>query len=267
MSNSEHVNVDQASPARVYDSLLGGKDNFAVDRAAVQAVLAVDPRAAVMPRHNRDFLGRAVRELAHAGFDQFLDIGSGLPTVGNVHEIAQAVNPQAHVVYVDNDPLTHNHAVALLDGCVDRCAFVLADARSPEQILNAPETRRLIDFTRPVAVLTVAVLHFVADAADPAGIVRALMGPAAPGSVLVLSHLTSEGMPKVMAEKLIEVYGDGPAPLYPRSREEIAALFGDLDLVGGLEDVQRWHNDDPAPLEEMRLLCGVAAKTTTTKGR
>lgn len=263
MGDNVHIDTNQPSPARAYDFSLGGKDNFAVDRAAVQAILAVDPRATVMTRHNRDFLGRAVHELATAGFDQFLDVGAGLPTVQNTHQIAQAVNPAARVVYVDNDGLAHNHSVALLNGN-DKCAFVLADARDPERILAAPETRRLIDFTRPLVVLTVALLHFVGDDADPAGIVRTLMCPAAPGSVLVLSHLTSEEMPDAMATRLDEVYGRGPAPLHPRSREEITTLFGDLDLSETLTDVQLWHNDDPPALEAMRLLCGVATKPAKT---
>lgn len=267
MDDSPQVNINVASPARVYDAMLGGSDNFPVDRAAAQAVLEVDPRAAVMPRHNRDFLGRAVVELATLGIDQFLDIGSGLPTVGNVHEVAQAVNPAARVVYVDNDALTHNHAVALLKGS-NQAAFVLADIRSPEAILDAPETQRLIDWSRPVAILNVAVLHFVHDDADPAAIVSTLMGRAVPGSFLVISHLTSEGMPKALADRIEQVYGDGPAPLHPRSREQIRSFFGDLGLVDGqLDDVQCWHNDDPPPLEPMRLLCGVAVKTSTTMDR
>jgi hypothetical protein len=253
------IDVKRPSPARVYDYLLGGTDNYAVDRAAAEQVLTVAPESGEMPRANRDFLGRAVRYLAdEVGIAQFLDIGSGLPTAGNVHEIARAINPDARVVYVDNDPLAHRHARALLAGS-DGVAFINADARDPESILNAPETRRLICLTEPVALLMVSVLHFIADEHDPAGLAGRLLAGAAPGSALAICHVTDEGASPQLLAKIDEVYGSGPAPLRLRSRESIEAMFGGLPLVEpGLVDVQHWRADTATGLNALRLFAGVA---------
>lgn len=253
------IDVTHPAPARVYDYLLGGKDNYPVDRDAARRVMEVAPESGAMPRANRDFLDRAVRVLAdEMGIRQFLDIGSGLPTAGNVHEIAQAIDPDARVVYVDNDPLAHRHAKALLRG-TEAVAFINADARDPDAILNAPETRRLICPNEPVGLLMVSVLHFIPDEDDPASLPAQLLRGALPGSALAICHVTSEGASPQLRAKIDEVYGSGPAPLRLRSRYAIEAMFGGLPLIDpGLVDVQRWRANPDAPLGGLRMFAGVA---------
>jgi S-adenosyl methyltransferase len=176
--------VDASMPnfARVYDYLLGGKDNFPVDRATAEQALAVAPELRVMARENRAFLQRAVRFLvAEAGICQLLDIGTGLPTQGSVHEVAQQVAPDARVVYVDADPVVIAHSRAMLASS-DKAAIIQADLRRPEELLDHPELRALIDLGEPVAVLLVAILHGVTDAEDPVGVVTRLRDAMAPGS-------------------------------------------------------------------------------------
>jgi hypothetical protein len=194
------IDTRAPNPARIYDYLLGGKDHYPADRQAAEAVLAVAPQAREGARENRAFLQRAVRYLAEAGVRQFLDIGTGLPTQGNVHQVAQAVMPEARVVYVDHDPVVHTHANALLTNNSPTTVAVIGDLREPEAILDHPEVRRLLDFTRPIAVLLVAVLHFIRDAEDPAGIVTRLRDAMAPGSYLVVSHATGDFHPHVGAK-------------------------------------------------------------------
>src|SRR5262245_49226429 len=178
--------------ARIYDCLLGGKDNYAVDREAAGKILEIEPRAAAAARQNRDFLRRAVRFLAgEAGIRQFLDIGSGLPTADNVHQVAQALAPASRVVYADHDPVVLSHARALLTSSPEgACDYIDADLRDTPALIT--QAARTLDFTRPVAVLLIAVLHFIPDAGDPAGIVRRLMAATPPGSYLVISHATPE---------------------------------------------------------------------------
>jgi hypothetical protein len=188
--------IDTTKPhsARMYDYWLGGKDNFAADRAVAESVQAAYPAVRIGARENRAFLGRAVRYLAaEAGVRQFLDIGSGLPTTNNVHEVAQAVTPSSHVVYVDNDPLVHTHARALLSSAPGgRTAYIQADARQPEAILSHPVTQEVLDFGQPIALILAAVLHFIPDEDKPAEVLATLLGPMAPGSYLVASHFTTE---------------------------------------------------------------------------
>lgn len=247
--------------AGVYDYLAGGRDNRPEERSAAQIVLEKAPYARLMAGYNREFLLRAVKELATAGHTQFLDIGAGLPLdTGNVHEVVQAINPGARVVYVDNDPRAHAHAKAILDGN-GQVAFLEADARNPEAILAADETLRVIDFSKPVVVILVAVLHFVGDEADPAGIVRTLMEATAPGSVLVLTHVSHGTMPPDVLDAIGAMYREAETPLRIRTPEQIVDLFGDLPIDGGgLEDVQVWHNPTPQPLEPMRIFAGIAVK-------
>jgi O-methyltransferase involved in polyketide biosynthesis len=181
--------------ARIYDFLLHGKDNYAADREAARELLAAIPGAAAAARDNRAFLSRAVRFLAcEAGIRQFIDLGTGLPTQGNVHEIAQATEPLAHVVYADNDPVVVTHAAALLADSL-KVTAVQADLRNPDHLLSLPAVRALIDFTQPVAVLMIAVLHFVPDHDDPWSIVARYTSMLPPGSYLVLSHVTGDGTP------------------------------------------------------------------------
>jgi hypothetical protein len=230
------------NPARIYDYLLGGKDWFPADEAAAKELLALVPEAHAGARENRAFLGRAVRYLAgEARIRQFLDVGTGMPTQGNVHEVAQAVDPDARVVYVDHDPVVHVHANALL--AEPTTAAVLADLREPERITQHPKTRALLDLDRPVAVLLVAVLHFVTDDEDPAGIVGHLRDALPPGSFLVVSHATGDFRPEV-ADEVTAVYERASAPLVLRSRAQVAALFHGFELLPpGLVQPAAWRPD------------------------
>src|SRR5271155_1152888 len=188
-SSSSSLGIDTTVPstARMYDFWLGGHDNFAADRAAALKVSQVAPEAQLMAVENRGFLRRAVRYLAaDAGITQFLDIGTGLPTQGNVHQVAQDINPAARIVYVDNDPMVLAHSRALKTG--GNTAVIEADLRDPAAILNHPRTLELIDFREPLAVLLVAVLHFIGVGDDPYRIVGSLYGALPPGSYVVISH-------------------------------------------------------------------------------
>ena len=222
--------------ARIYDFLLGGKDNYAADRDAAQRLLDAVPGAAAAARDNRRFLGRAVWFLAReAGIRQFLDIGTGLPTRGNVHEIAHAANPGARVVYADNDPVVVTHARALLADSLT-VAAVHGDLRDPDRLFALPDVRAFIDWDEPVAVLMVAVLHFLEDRENPWAAVDAFKAQMAPGSYLVLSHVTSDDTPADVIRQAAEVYQNASAPGMARTREQIARFFDGLDMVSpGLE--------------------------------
>lgn len=239
------IDTSQPSAARVYDYLLGGKDNYDADRTAAQFVLDVAPEMADVARENRRWLVRVVRHLVEQGFDQFIDLGSGLPTQENVHETAQSLDPGARVVYVDHDPMVLAHARALLEAGNGTTAYVHADVRNPREVLDAPELARTIDLTRPVALLAVAVLHFVADEDGPARIVRTYADALPSGSRVAIACGSSDGLTGELAERVRTYFGpDVPSPLYLRSRQEIAALFGDMHLEEpGLVRVTDW----PAP--------------------
>ena len=187
----------------MYDALLGGSHNFAVDRDVASALTSIEPTARDAARANRAFLGRAVRFLVDAGIRQFLDIGSGVPTLGNVHEIAQSVAPESHVVYVDTDPVAIAHSKSILAGN-DRATIVHADLREPEEILTHPEVKRLIDFDQPVALLLVAVLHFITDDEHPGDLVKEYLAALAPGSYLAMSHGTLDGRSSKVVEAVRE---------------------------------------------------------------
>jgi hypothetical protein len=250
------VDVTKPSSARIYDYVLGGKDNFEVDRETADKVRAVIPEGPRAAHDNRGFMARAVRFAAQLGIRQFLDVGSGLPTQGNVHEIAQEIAPGSRVVYVDNDALTHAHSVALLDGDPDT-AFVVGDVREPEAILASRPAQELLDFSLPVAVLCVALFHFVGDDDDPPGLVRRLVSDTAKGSVLVVSSFTDEDMLPDVRALISQVYGEN---LLPRSREWIERLFPWPLVEPGLADVARWRGDPDAPIGRIRLLGGVAVR-------
>lgn len=240
-----------ASSARVYDWWLGGDHNFLADRDAARAMIAVHPATRACARQNRAFLGRAVRYLAaDAGIRQFLDIGSGIPTARNVHQVAQETAPGARVVYVDNDEVAVGHSRLLLKDNPD-AAVVRADLRDPAAILDAPETRRLIDFTRPVGLLLAAVLHFVSDSDDPPRILATLRGALAPGSYLVISHGCRDVRPQISAVAE-NVYGSRVnAQPALRTREEIARFFDGFTLVDpGLVWVADWRPDDPGDVPD-----------------
>ena len=260
------VGVDTSIPnvARMYDYALGGKDNFAADRAAADRWFAAVPEVGRGPMLlNRRFLGRAVRFLAgEAGIRQFLDIGAGLPTQGNVHEIAQALAPDARVVYVDYDPVVVTHGRALL-ATSETVTVVSGDLRRPGEILDNPEIRASINFDQPVAVLLIAILHFVADAEDPVAIVTRLRDALAPGSYLVLSHVRA-GSHAPAIEKGKEVYRGATAGVTPRPRADILRLFEGFDLVEpGLVWLPQWRPDSSDVVENPELslaLAGVGRK-------
>lgn len=186
------IDTSRPHPARMYDFYLGGKDNYPVDREAARQVLRAAPEGRDIARANRAFLQRVVRFLVgEAGIRQIIDIGTGIPGAGNVHEVAGEIAPGTRVVYVDNDPIVHVHANALLTS-KGSTRIVLADLREPDEILTHPKTRDIIDFSQPVALLLVAILHFIADDEDPAGLVAALRDALPPGSYLGLSHATND---------------------------------------------------------------------------
>ncbi|MEN3361059.1 MAG: hypothetical protein V7637_5041 [Mycobacteriales bacterium] len=254
------LDPSKPSAARIYDYLLGGKDNFAVDRDAAERVLTVAPDQRRLAQANRAFLIRAVRVLASAGVRQFIDLGTGLPTSPSVHEVAREADPAARVVYVDKDPIvkTHNDALLATD---EHIVSLLADLRDIDGILGHPQLRRLIDFTEPVGLLCVAVLHVVADEHDPARIVAAFRERLAVGSYLTLSQFTADSDPDAMAE-LRAVAAGTPVETYFRSRDEIRGFFGDLEfLPPGLVNVEGWRPDTPPSPTRLKIAGGVARKT------
>jgi S-adenosyl methyltransferase len=241
----ETFRPDIPSPARIYDALLGGKDNYPADRKAVEEVLAIAPEARGAARQNRAFLGRAVRFLvAEAGIRQILDIGTGLPTVGNVHEVAQKIDPGCCIVCVDNDPVVQAHALDLLHG-TDNTAFIKHDLRDPGKILADEQLRKLLDFGKPVGVLLVAILHFISNDDNPRGIIEQLLDPVPSGSYLVLTHGTLDGRPELT--DAVKVYERATARGFPRTRAEVQALVHGLDLVDpGLVWIPQWRPDPGA---------------------
>jgi O-methyltransferase involved in polyketide biosynthesis len=258
--------VDLKTPnvARMYDYLLGGKDNFAADREAVREVVGHAPDTPFMARENRAFLRRAVRFLAEHGIRQFVDIGSGLPTQGNVHEIAHQVAPDAHVVYVDMEPIVLTHGRALLAN-TPRVAVIQGDARRTDDILNDPELCRLIDLGRPVAVLMLAVLHFIGDYDDPGAIVARLHAAMAPGSYLVVSHVTADFDADRRVRDAGAVYEKATYQITLRSRPEVSGLFHGFEMVDpGLTTLSLWRPDPgsmlPPQAERQWCYAGVGRK-------
>lgn len=239
------VDVEQPSIARIWDWFLGGAHNFAVDRTVARQTLALMPEGPAMARITRSFLRRAVRYCAAAGITQFLDVGSGIPTVGNVHEIAQRVRPDARTVYVDTDPVAVAHTRQILADD-PRSGVVHADLRQVEDVLSAPDVGRLLDLNRPVALLMVAVLHFIPDADDPAGILAGYRRALAPGSALVVAHgsADTEQMPAAHLAAARENYERTVAAVRLRTRSEVASLFTGFDLVDpGVVWLPRWRPD------------------------
>lgn len=263
----DDVDLDRPSAARVYDYYLGGFHNFAVDRAMAQEAIRMWPELPQIMQANRAFLRRAVRFAVHQGITQFLDIGSGIPTVGNSHEVARRLDPQARVVYVDVDPVAVAHSRAILGDETDTIV-VQADMRDPERILDDPAVRDTIDFDRPVAVLLVAVLHFVPDEDDPHAVVGRLRDILAPGSLLVVSHASQEGLPD-LADSHQRLYARTPTPMTMRSQSEIAEFFNGFDVVDpGIVPMQAWRPDPdspaPEPSSRMAGFAGVGMKRWPT---
>ncbi len=250
----EPVGFDPSVPneARVYDYWLGGKDNFAADREAAEAALLIAPELPLMCREGRKFLRRSVRLLAAAGIRQFIDIGCGLPTQGNVHEIAQECAPDARVVYVDKDPVVVNHGQALVEDN-ERVAVIQGDVRDPDSILTHPRLRELVDLDEPVGVLLVAVLAAINDDDLTMAITARLREAIAPGSYMVISHAISDLRPEVTDKLALLFAGEWAVKDDGRLRlptqAEILPLFGDLEMVEpGLVQVPEWR---PEP-DELR---------------
>ncbi|WP_433499083.1 SAM-dependent methyltransferase [Sphaerimonospora sp. CA-214678] len=248
--------VDSTTPSisRVYDFMLGGKDNFAVDRHVAEMALKIAPDAPAAARANRGFLRRAVRHLAgEVGIRQFLDIGSGLPTQGNVHEVAQAVAPGSKVVYADIDPIVLVHGRALL-AKDDSTTVIQGDIRQPEDLLSRPETRRLIDFDQPVGLLLLGILHHLNDEEDPGGIAARLRALLPSGSHLVISHFHNPGptRPEVSAQahQAEKLFNQNLGTGRWRSHDEIMAYFGDWKLLDpGLVPLAEWRPEPDEPVE------------------
>jgi len=261
--------IDTSKPhtARIYDYFLGGKDNFAADREVASQALEAAPTMRTAVRENRAFLGRAVRYLVEeAGITQFLDLGSGLPGVGNVHEVAQAIQPSARVVYVDNDPIVLAHSRALLASTPEgKCAYLQADIRDPEYILRHPVTRETLDFGEPVGLIINAVLHFLADEEEPGKIVKTLVDALPSGSYVVASHATAEYTPQAKVDGGVRAYQQRGMTVQLRDADEFAEMvFKGLTLVPpGLVVVSEWHQEPgaiPFTAAEVGFNGGVARK-------
>jgi len=243
--------IDTATPnvARIYDYLLGGKDNFAADREAAEQLLVSIPDIAAICRDNRAFLIRVVRYLtAEIGIRQFLDLGGGLPTQSNVHQVAQQIAPDARVVYVDHDPVVWSHGQALLVHD-DGAEIVRADLTKPADVLGSPEVSGLLDFTRPVAVLCTAALHFISDEDGAQEAIAAYREHLAPGSYLAITHGSEEGYdPYGDSEAASSVYSKSSAQLHPRTIPEILRFFDGFELVEpGLVWLSEWRPDLRVP--------------------
>jgi len=257
---AEEIDTSRPHPARIYDYLLGGKDNYEVDQQAGDALAEAAPEVRIGLRANRAFLQRAVRHVVGSGVRQILDIGTGLPTSPNVHEIAQQVAPDVRVAYVDNDPIVKTHGDALL-GRSGATSIVLGDLRDPRGVVEHPDVRRVIDFDKPVALLLVAVVHFLTDAEKPEQIVAALRDALPAGSFLVLSHATGDFADRSEAQA---VYRKATATLNLRSRAEVERLFDGFELIDpGLAQVPFWRPDGPPPPRsgEIGFYGGVARKS------
>ncbi|MGR4847509.1 SAM-dependent methyltransferase [Streptomyces sp. LARHCF252] len=263
--SADDIDTGKPHSARMYDYFLGGKDNYPVDAAAAEQVTSLFPAVSTMARTNRSFMHRASRLLAERGLRQFLDIGTGIPTEPNLHQIVQGVAPEARVVYADNDPIVLRHAEALLHSTREgKTAYVAGDVREPGKIIAA--ARETLDFSRPVALSLVALLHLVADEDEPRRIVRELLEPLASGSCLTLSHATGDFDPETW-ERVVEVYRKGGTAAQVRSLGEFSEFFTGLDLVDpGVVLAARWHPELGEPCEgdgggeEIPLYVAVARK-------
>ncbi|MGW5128251.1 SAM-dependent methyltransferase [Streptomyces sp. NPDC004069] len=255
-SQLTHINTSRPHPARVYDWLLGGKDNYPVDEAVGERL---PPEARDAARQNRAFMHRAAAYLAAQGVDQFLDIGTGIPTEPNLHQIVQRTVPTARIVYADNDPIVLRHAEALLVSCPEGATdYIQADVREPDEIVR--HARQVLDFDRPIALSLIALMHFIADDQNAHGIVRGLVDVLPSGSHLVLSHAAIDLFPE-LAEQVIAQYAKGGIRLAFRTREEVARFFDGLEWVPpGLVTATEWYGADqepPAP-EDSGIYAGVA---------
>lgn len=244
---SDDIPFDKPSAARMYDYYLGGHHNFEIDRRMAEQAIAMWPDLPLIMQVNRAFLRRAVTYLVDQGIDQFLDIGSGIPTIGNVHEVAQRGNPQARVIYVDVDPITVAHSEAILQG-TPNVAVLQGDIRQPSPILDHPKVRHVLDFDKPIAVLLVAVLHFVSDDADIRRALHTLHDAMASGSYIVIAHASNEDKPRETQEHE-SLYRQTSTPITMRSRHDIEQFFDRFDLVEpGLVYYPLWRPEGPNDL-------------------
>ncbi|MGW2056708.1 SAM-dependent methyltransferase [Streptomyces sp. NPDC001840] len=238
------VDTSKPHPARVYDWLLGGKDNYTVDQEIGKKL----PDASKLDaRLNRAFMHRAAAWVAGTGIDQYLDIGTGIPTEPNLHQIVQGIVPASRIVYTDNDPIVLRHAEALListrEGATD---YIQADVRRPDEILD--HARQILDFTRPVALSLIALMHFIPDEDDPYGITRTLVEALPAGSLFLFSHGTTDFQPDKLVGHVNDTYGKGGISLRMRSRAEVERFFEGLEMVEpGLVTAPNWYKDTPAP--------------------
>ncbi len=239
----DEVNAERPNPARMYDYYLGGAHNFAVDRELAERALAAQPALARSAQCNRRFLSRVVRYSIEAGIDQFLDLGSGIPTAGNVHQVAQQHNASVRVAYVDNESVAVAHSAELLADDPNT-SITQADVRDVDVVLNAPGVAGLLDFGRPVALLTVAVLHFLPDSEAPWNVLDRYCRALAPSSTVALSHCTLEGMPGAW-DTVTELYKSSTTPVYPRTKAELERFFAGMTVVEpGIVDAVAWRPDD-----------------------
>jgi SAM-dependent methyltransferase len=262
------IDLDRPSAARVYDYLLGGSHNVRADREFAEQMLKLAPEAAEAAHANRSFLRRTVHALTQVGIRQFLDLGSGIPTRGNVHEIAQKYAPDSSIVYVDIDPIAVAHGSQILSDD-PRCAAVQGDLRKPLHILEHPRVREILDFDQPIGVLVCAVLHFIPDADDPHGAVALLRDAVVPGSHLVLSHASWPPAATDQVMQAREAYDQTRTSLILRGADEIAAFAGDWRILEpGVVTVAQWRPEEGAPQSSARTdklpaLAAVAVKENT----
>lgn len=262
--SDEHVpepvlDIAVAHPARRYNYWLGGKDNFAADRASGDEFERLLPGLRAGVRENRAVLRRAVRHLvADAGIRQFLDIGTGLPTADNTHEVAQSIAPSSRIVYVDNDPLVLSHARALLTSSAEgKTAYIQADLREPETILRSAAVRDTFDLSQPVAVMLVAVLHFIPGHGAAKPLVQQIMGAVPAGSFLVITHGTADFLPSDVAAAHEQMYKQGRSDIWPRSKAEVEELFEGLRLLEpGIVANTKWRPDPDTPDLDLRVVAG-----------
>ncbi|MGM1059319.1 SAM-dependent methyltransferase [Saccharothrix sp. Mg75] len=245
----DHVDVELPSAARLYDYLLGGGHNFAADRELAERFVRAQPNARTIARLNRSFLRRAVLHLVGAGVRQFLDLGSGIPTVGNVHEIAQRADPACRVVYVDFEDVAVAHSRMILEDD-ERATILQEDLTDPDAVLDAARGTGLVDFAEPLGVLAVGVFHFVPPEKDPAGVVAAYRDAVVPGSFFAFSQFTADLQPEETA-RVVEVMRRSANPVFPRTHEEITALFAGFDVVEpGIVPLPRWRPEEGAAEED-----------------
>jgi hypothetical protein len=270
----EHIALDKPNPARMYDYFLGGAHNFEVDRRAAERAIAIYPAFPLMMRVNRAFLRRAVRFLVAQGIDQFLDLGSGIPTVGNVHEIAQATNSAVRVLYADLDPIAVAHSAALLRDN-PRAAIIQADIRQPDTALQRAREQGLLDFDRPIAILLAFVMHFITEDEVADHIIATVRSVMVPGSFLVISQSTGDGPSQEKHTSLIRLYENSTSPVVSRRPAYVARWLSGLDLVEpGIVRTPLWRPESPQDLyvdhperaSSCAAIAGVPATATPVAG-